>query len=85
LSNSIRAEASHQRPGNLKEIAVGELEKAVRQVKAFVIDKALRDCHGNKCWAAKQLGIHRNTLQRQMDDLGVFDPEVQRKYRERSA
>lgn len=62
---------------------MGELERAIRQVKAYMIDKALRESHGNKCWAANKLGIHRNTLQRQMDDLGVFKPMGQRRYRER--
>jgi transcriptional regulator with PAS, ATPase and Fis domain len=54
---------------------MGELEKAVRQVKAYMIDKALKEAHGNQCWAAKSLGIHRNTLTRQMDELGIFRPE----------
>ncbi|HEX3156777.1 MAG TPA: helix-turn-helix domain-containing protein [Candidatus Angelobacter sp.] len=62
---------------------MGELEKAVRQVRAFMIDKALKESHGNKCWAAQKLGIHRNTLQRQMDELGVFNPVIQRRYREK--
>lgn len=60
---------------------MGALETAVRQVKAYMIDQALRECHGNKCWAAQKLGVHRNTLQRQMDELGVFEPDVKRKYR----
>jgi DNA-binding NtrC family response regulator len=64
---------------------IGELERAVRQVKAYMIEKALKESHGNKCWAAQTLGVHRNTLQRQMDDLGVFKPTIQRKYRERRA
>ena len=29
--------------------------------------------HGNQCKAAKELGVHRNTIKRMLDELGI-DP-----------
>ncbi len=46
------------------EDAVGEFEK--RFIRT-VLDKA----HGNQSKAAKTLGIHRNTLSRKLEHLGL--------------
>ena len=42
------------------------LEEAVEILEKTMIARALERTAGNRCNAAKQLGIHRNTLQRKM-------------------
>lgn len=49
-------------------ISVGELLHLVR--REYVID-ALRDNNVNVCRTASEMGIHRNTLSRQIDDLEI--------------
>ena len=42
------------------------LQQAVEVLEKSMIEGALERNRGNQCAAAKQLGIHRNTLQRKM-------------------
>jgi DNA-binding NtrC family response regulator len=42
------------------------LQQAIEILERSMILGALERNHGNQCAAAKQLGIHRNTLQRKM-------------------
>lgn len=42
------------------------LQQAIEVLEKSMIEGALQRNHGNQCAAAKQLGIHRNTLQRKM-------------------
>ena len=42
------------------------LQQAIEILERSMIQGALTRNHGNQCAAAKQLGIHRNTLQRKM-------------------
>jgi DNA-binding NtrC family response regulator len=42
------------------------LQQAIEILEKSMIQGALQHNQGNQCAAAKQLGIHRNTLQRKM-------------------
>jgi DNA-binding NtrC family response regulator len=42
------------------------LQQAIEILEMGMIRGSLESNHGNQCAAAKQLGIHRNTLQRKM-------------------
>ena len=42
------------------------LQQAIEILEKSMIQGALQNNQGNQCAAAKQLGIHRNTLQRKM-------------------
>jgi Fis family transcriptional regulator len=42
------------------------LQQAIEILEKSMIQGALQRNHGNQCAAAKQLGIHRNTVQRKM-------------------
>ena len=57
------------------------LQQAVEVLEKSMIQGALERNHGNQCAAAKQLGIHRNTLQRKMVAyaVGGTRPRVRRK------
>jgi DNA-binding NtrC family response regulator len=46
-------------------------EEAVREFKKVFIVTALRDTEGNLCRAAKRLGMHRNTLARNVAELQI--------------
>ena len=43
------------------------LTEAIEQLRDSMIRKALQDCRGNMCLAARKLGIHRNTLRNFMN------------------
>jgi len=45
--------------------------EAVREVKRRFISTVLQENKGNQCRAAKQLGMHRNTLSRTVDELKI--------------
>jgi DNA-binding NtrC family response regulator len=47
------------------------LEEAVEILERTLITRALERTGGNRSAAAKLLGIHRNTLQRKMQDFKV--------------
>jgi DNA-binding NtrC family response regulator len=57
------------------------LQQAIEILEKSMIQGALQSNHGNQCAAAKQLGIHRNTLQRKMVayEVGGTRPRVKRK------
>jgi len=47
------------------------LQEAIEILEKSMITGALERKKGNQSMAAKQLGIHRNTLQRKMKDYGL--------------
>ncbi len=47
--------------------------EAVREFKKRFILEILTSHRGNQCKAAKELGMHRNTLSRTIEELGI-DP-----------
>jgi DNA-binding NtrC family response regulator len=57
------------------------LQQAIEILEKSMIQGALQGNHGNQCAAAKQLGIHRNTLQRKMVayEVGGTRPRIKRK------
>ena len=46
--------------------------EAVREFKKRFIITVLEENRGNQCKAARQLGMHRNTLSRTMQELKMF-------------
>ena len=57
------------------------LQQAIEILEKSMIEGALQRNRGNQCAASKQLGIHRNTLQRKMVAyaVGGTRPRVRRK------
>jgi Fis family transcriptional regulator, factor for inversion stimulation protein len=55
------------------------LQQAIEILEKSMIQGALERNHGNQCCAAKQLGIHRNTLQRKMVAYAVGGARARRK------
>jgi Fis family transcriptional regulator, factor for inversion stimulation protein len=67
---------------------IGELESFIVQLRSVGVpySQALHDFrkqfiwtllarhHGNQCKAAKELGVHRNTIKRMLNELGI-DPK----------
>jgi Fis family transcriptional regulator, factor for inversion stimulation protein len=47
------------------------MQEAIELLEKGMIEGALRANEGNQSVASKQLGIHRNTLQRKMRDYGL--------------
>jgi Fis family transcriptional regulator, factor for inversion stimulation protein len=47
------------------------LPEAIEILERSMIQRALDDAGGNQCAASKQLGIHRNTLQRKIIEYGL--------------
>ena len=47
------------------------LPEAIEILERSMIHRALEQSAGNQCAASKQLGIHRNTLQRKMQEFGL--------------
>jgi DNA-binding NtrC family response regulator len=52
------------------------LGQAIEILEKRMIENCLDRCRGNRCSVAKQLGIHRNTLQRKMAEYGLGDGRV---------
>jgi DNA-binding NtrC family response regulator len=50
--------------------------EAVREFKKRFIVNVLRENHGNQCKAARELGMHRNTLSRTIEELRIDMREV---------
>lgn len=48
------------------------IEEGVRAIRKELIAAALRQNNGNAVRTARALGIHRNTLSRQMDELHIW-------------
>ncbi len=59
-------------------------EDAILEFKKRFIRKILEKNKGNQSRAAKALGIHRNTLSRKIEDLGL-DHQPNRRRRKRRA
>jgi len=55
------------------------LPEAIEILERCMINRALELSAGNQCAASKQLGIHRNTLQRKMRDFGLGNARPRRK------
>ena len=57
------------------------LQQAIEILEKSMIEGALQRNNGNQCAAAKQLGIHRNTLQRKIVAyaVGGIRPRARRK------
>lgn len=45
--------------------------EAVREFKKRFIITVLEECNGNQCKAARELGMHRNTLSRTLAELDL--------------
>jgi len=52
--------------------------EAVCEFKKKFILTVLQDCKGNQCKAARQLGMHRNTLSRTVAELKLNVKELRR-------
>ena len=55
------------------------LPEAIEILERSMIHRALDQNAGNQCAAAKQLGIHRNTLQRKMQEFSIGNGRPRRK------
>ena len=55
------------------------LPEAIEILERSMIQRALDANAGNQCAASKQLGIHRNTLQRKMQEYGIGNGKPRRK------
>ena len=55
------------------------LPEAIEVLERSMIQRALGENGGNQCAASKQLGIHRNTLQRKMSQYGLVKGRARRK------
>ena len=55
------------------------LQEAIELLERSMIVRALEQNAGNQCAAAKQLGIHRNTLQRKMSDYQIGNGRARKK------
>lgn len=51
-------------------------EEAVREFRRRYIQEILGRNRGNQCKAARELGVHRNTLSRVMSDLEVDATQI---------
>ena len=55
------------------------MEQAVEILERNLIARAVERTDGNRCEAAKLLGIHRNTLQRKIENYKLEDPRPRKK------
>jgi DNA-binding NtrC family response regulator len=55
----------------MKEYTVSKFEIAVRLYKSYLITEALERFHGNQSATARNLGLHRNSLRRNIKVLGI--------------
>ncbi len=55
------------------------LQEAIEILERSMIQRALEQTAGNQCAASKQLGIHRNTLQRKMQEYGIGNGRAPRR------
>jgi DNA-binding NtrC family response regulator len=51
-------------------------EEAVREFRRRYIQEVLRNNKGNQCKAARELGVHRNTLSRVMAELELDPAQI---------
>jgi Fis family transcriptional regulator len=54
------------------------MEEAVELLEKSLISSAMKRTRGNRCAAAKLLGIHRNTLQRKCEAYALVRKPVRR-------
>jgi DNA-binding NtrC family response regulator len=55
------------------------LQEAIEILERSMIQRSLEQTAGNQCAASKQLGIHRNTLQRKMQEYGIGNGRAPRR------
>jgi Fis family transcriptional regulator, factor for inversion stimulation protein len=55
------------------------LQEAIELMERTMIQRVLDETAGNQCAASKQLGIHRNTLQRKMQEYGIGNGRAPRR------
>jgi len=55
------------------------LEQAIEVLERSMIARALERAEGNQSEASRQLGIHRNTLQRKLVEYGLGNGRPRRK------
>lgn len=55
------------------------LQEAIEILERSMIQRVLDQSAGNQCAASKQLGIHRNTLQRKMQEYGIGNGRTPRR------
>jgi len=55
------------------------LQEGIELLERSMIQRALEQTGGNQCAASKQLGIHRNTLQRKMQEYGIGNGKAPRR------
>jgi Fis family transcriptional regulator, factor for inversion stimulation protein len=53
-------------------------DEAVREFKKRFLIEVLAHHRGNQCKAAKELGIHRNTLSRTIAELSIDPAQIRR-------
>ncbi|HEY0795107.1 MAG TPA: helix-turn-helix domain-containing protein [Acidisarcina sp.] len=53
-------------------------EESVREFRKRFILEVLAQHRGNQCKAAKELGMHRNTLSRTIAELGIDPAQIRR-------
>lgn len=53
-------------------------EEAVREFKKRYLIEVLAHHRGNQCKAAKELGMHRNTLSRTISELQIDPSQIRR-------
>jgi Fis family transcriptional regulator, factor for inversion stimulation protein len=53
-------------------------EEAVREFRKRFILEVLSQHRGNQCKAAKELGMHRNTLSRAIADLAIDSSQIRK-------
>lgn len=49
---------------------------AVRLFRRHYVTSVLAECHGNQCIAATMMGMHRNTLNRAIEELDIDVEEI---------
>jgi Fis family transcriptional regulator, factor for inversion stimulation protein len=59
------------------------LPEAIEILEKSMIQLSLKETGGNQCAASKQLGIHRNTLQRKMVEYGLGNGRARSRSRSR--
>jgi Fis family transcriptional regulator len=61
--------------GLVDQLFVGNvfLPEAIEILERSMIHRAMQEAGGNQSAASKQLGIHRNTLQRKLTEYGFTD------------
>lgn len=72
IDQAHRYAREHVRLAETRETILGVIEKAT-------IEEALVFWKGNKCHASRALGMHRNTLARQIRKYGIIAPPLRMK------